>query len=141
MRSDRTDVLIVEDDPSLLGAVADAFLEEGFEVRAFARPEPALETIVRSQPRLVITDEDLPGMFGHELMERACARLGHAAPRFVLLTDPSTPRVFLTGFDAVLYKPFRLDELLAHARSLGLRRAVSGTRVRAGGSAGEEETG
>lgn len=130
MRTDRIDVVIVEDDPTLLSAVADAFCEEGFAVRAFTRPEAALELMIVVTPRLVITDQDLPAMLGHELMQRACVSLGHRAPRFVLLADPSTPRVFLAGFDAVLHKPFRLDELLAEARRLGVRRAVSGTRRR-----------
>lgn len=142
MGNDRVDVVVVEDEPSLLSAVADLFLEEGYRTRAFARPEPALETIVEKRPRLVVIDQELAGMFGHELKQRVCERLGDRAPRFLLLTPPSAPRAVRAGFDAVLHKPFRLDELLGHARALGLRQGGSGVHCRADPSDDDgEETG
>lgn len=136
---ERVDVLVVEDDPRLLVALAEVFREEGFNVRAFASAEAALPFIRSERPRLVVTDEQLPGMVGHELMRRVRDELGASSPRFVLMTGADRPRSELAGFDATLAKPFRLDDLLANARRLGLRRTRSSVRRRADGAS--EETG
>jgi DNA-binding response OmpR family regulator len=125
------DVYVIEDEPRLLAATAGVLLEEGFTVRAFGRAESALQWIELERPRLVITDEQMPGMAGHELMEWAREHLRNRAPRFVLVTGADVPKSILAGFDAVLYKPFRLEDLLSCARRFGQRRAMkSGTQLR-----------
>lgn len=134
-------MLLVEDEPHLLNAMAGIFREEGYEVRAFGRPEAALTTIIAERPTLVVTDEEMPGMAGHELARLVRSSLGHRSPRILLATGARVPRPILALFDGVLYKPFRLDELLAQSRRLGLRQATSSVRIRAGGERSDEETG
>jgi DNA-binding response OmpR family regulator len=140
----RVDVLVVEDDPHLLGAMTEVLREEGFSVRAFASSTSALAAILALPPRLVITDEEMPGLPGHELMRRARERLADRAPRFVLVTSANVPAAHLRGFDGIVYKPFRLDDLLAHTRRLRPHRTISGVRAKAGGeneAGGKNEAG
>jgi DNA-binding response OmpR family regulator len=139
------EIYVIEDDPRLLAAVAGVLEEVDFTVRAFARAELALEPLLHDPPAVVITDEQLPGMPGHQLMREVRERLDLASPRFLLVTGADVPHAIAAGFDGVLYKPFRLDELLAQTRRLIQRRHRSGTQLR--GDVGpfvnaeEEETG
>lgn len=134
-------MLLVEDEPHVLMAMCAVFREEGYAVRAFARPDTALPIIVRERPTLVITDEDMPGMAGHELADRVRAQLGPRTPRLLLVTGANVPRAIVREFDAVLYKPFRLDDLLQQARRLGLRHSRSGMRLRAATATSDDEAG
>jgi DNA-binding response OmpR family regulator len=125
-----TDVYVVEDDPRLLASCVSVFEQEGFTVRGYHRAEAALEAIEGDVPRLVVTDQQMPDLFGDELMREVRARLRDRAPPFLLITGADIPRNVLAGFDGVLYKPFRLDDLVMEARTLGLRRRPSVTRLK-----------
>jgi DNA-binding response OmpR family regulator len=136
---DPTDVFVVEDDPRLLAAIASVLEEEGFTVRTFARADLVLETIAVDVPRLIVTDQEMPGATGHELLREVRARLSDRAPPFLLVTGADVPRAQVQGFEGVLYKPFRLDDLLIEARRLGLRRRPSETRIKPGAASDDED--
>src|ERR1700683_1172662 len=63
-------VLIVEDTPVNLKVVRVLLSRHGFEVRTATTAEEALEVLNEFQPRLVLTDIQLPGMNGLELIKR-----------------------------------------------------------------------
>ena len=115
-------VLIVEDEPNLAAAVAEALTEAGFTVQRAADGEEALE-ILRGQPwDLVICDLKMPRVDGRAFYQA----LGDVAPalrqRLVFVTGD------VLGQDAArfleetgcrwLAKPFRLADLLRAAREV-----------------------
>lgn len=61
-------IFIVEDDPTLNRLVGDYFVTSGHEVERFTRAEDALAAAKSAGPDLVITDVQLPGMNGVELV-------------------------------------------------------------------------
>lgn len=61
-------IFIVEDDPTLNRLVGDYFATSGHEVERFTRAEDALTAAKAAAPDVVITDVQLPGMNGVELV-------------------------------------------------------------------------
>jgi two-component system cell cycle response regulator DivK len=84
-------VLIVEDTPVNLKLVRFLLTREGFDVRAAASAEEALDILKDFRPRIVLTDIQLPGMDGLELTRR-------------LKSDPSTSHVVVLALTAYAMK-------------------------------------
>ena len=63
-------VLLVEDDRALREALADTLLLAGHGFRAVASAEEALEAVAGESFSLVISDVNMPGMDGHQLLGR-----------------------------------------------------------------------
>src|SRR5690349_6109336 len=61
-------LLVVDDDPSLLLAVSETLLAEGYEVITARRGQEALVRIAESLPDLIISDIRMPGMDGYNLV-------------------------------------------------------------------------
>ncbi len=115
-------LLVVDDDPSLLLAVSETLRAEGYEVVTARRGAEALVRVAESLPDLIISDIRMPGMDGYAL-----ARNLRSAPRtrlvpivFLTAKDETADRIagFRTGVDAYLTKPFEPDELVAVIRSI-----------------------
>lgn len=110
-------LLIVDDEPNLLRAVAACLGAEGYEVDTARSGEEALVRVAQSLPDLIVSDVRMPRMDGYAL-----ARLLRSNPRtdlvpivFLTAKDESTERIagIRSGVDAYLTKPFEPDELLA----------------------------
>ena len=110
-------LLVVEDEPNLLRAVAACLRAEGYEVVTARGGAEALVRVAERTPDLVVSDIRMPGMDGYQL-----ARQLRAAPRtalipvvFLTAKDELSDRVegFRSGVDAYLTKPFEPDELVA----------------------------
>jgi DNA-binding NarL/FixJ family response regulator len=115
-------LLVVDDEPNLLMAVAAALRSEGFDVTTARNGKDALLQSARSVPDLVVSDIRMPVMDGYEL-----ARHLRAAPHtrlvpivFLTAKDDTRDRVegFRSGVDVYLTKPFEPDELVAAIRSI-----------------------
>lgn len=110
-------LLIVDDEPNLLRAVAACLRSEGFEVRTARSGKDALVSLAESLPDLIISDVRMPGMDGHEMVQRIRSSPRTALVPVIFLTakDQKEDRIegFRTGVDAYLTKPFEPDELLA----------------------------
>jgi DNA-binding NarL/FixJ family response regulator len=110
-------LLIVDDEPHLLRAVAACLRSEGFEVRTARSGRDALVSLAESLPDLIISDVRMPGMDGHQLVQRIRSSPRTALVPVIFLTakDQKEDRIdgFRTGVDAYLTKPFEPDELLA----------------------------
>jgi DNA-binding NtrC family response regulator len=78
-------VLIVDDEPLLLRALERILRRSPVAVETAASAEEALEVLASREFALVISDLGLPGLNGHQLLER----VGEAWPR--------TQRLLLTG--------------------------------------------
>jgi CheY-like chemotaxis protein len=112
-------VLVVDDDSGIRDSLGDCLRAEGYRVSSARDGAEGLERIQDERPGLVLVDLFMPVMDGHQLLARL---RGDAATREipVVLMTGATPRAGdpLPPADAVLPKPFELDELLAVIRRL-----------------------
>jgi DNA-binding response OmpR family regulator len=117
-------ILIVEDEPSIAGAVKAALSADGHAADVVDDGRDALDWAETYAYDLLILDVILPGLDGFA----ACSALrgkGFAAP-ILMLTALDDVRDRITGLDRgaddYLAKPFSMDELRARVRALGRRR-------------------
>jgi len=115
-------LLVVDDDPSLLLAVSETLRAEGYEVVTARRASEAMVRVAESLPDLIISDIRMPGMDGYAL-----ARNLRSAPRtrlvpivFLTAKDDLADRItgFRTGVDAYITKPFESEELIAIVKNI-----------------------
>jgi DNA-binding response OmpR family regulator len=118
----RIRVLVVDDEPMMVGFLRTGLRYEGFEVSSARDGEEALEVAARVRPDLVVLDVKMPGLDGFQV----CRRL-RADPDLgiIMLTarDEVSDRIegLEGGADDYLVKPFDFDELLSRMRAV-LRR-------------------
>ena len=109
------DLLIVEDDPTLLEGLTELLTMQGHQVRGADCGEAALEAIETQPPELVVSDVLMPGMNGTELLETVRRRPDWAAIPFVFVSASITPvvRRDLATMPGVtfLLKPFDIERL------------------------------
>jgi DNA-binding response OmpR family regulator len=116
-------LLVIEDDPTIAGAIADRFRSEGFTVVVEGDGIRGLELAKRDQPDLVILDVMLPGLDGIEVCRRL--HLDRPVPVIMLTArDEETDLLvgLAVGADDYITKPFSMRELVARVRTV-LRRA------------------
>jgi two-component system response regulator PrrA len=122
--TDRSTVLVVEDDAAVRSAVERGLALHEFGVHGVGSAEDALTAVARQGPDLLVVDVGLPGMSGIEL----CRRLRGAGLEIPVLILSARDQVgdrvsgLQAGADDYLVKPFALDELVARVQAL-LRRA------------------
>ena len=63
-------ILVVEDDPHILRVVSLWLSRQGHEVLEARSGASALELVARHRPEILITDINMPGMDGLELLEQ-----------------------------------------------------------------------
>ena len=124
-------VLLVEDDPAVRGAVERALRHAGHQPALAADGVRALEQATAVPYDAVVLDLGLPGLDGLEVCRRLRAA-GNQVP-VLMLTARAAVSERVSGLDAgaddYLVKPFALDELLARLRALE-RRAPSNGQAR-----------
>jgi two-component system, OmpR family, response regulator RegX3 len=117
-------VLVVEDEPSFVEALAVGLTREGFVVKAARDGEEALTLFEVVQPDLVLLDVMLPKLSGLEVLRHI--RRTSATP-VIMLTAKSSEVDLVVGLeigaDDYVTKPYRLRELVARMRSV-LRRST-----------------
>lgn len=116
-------VLVVEDEEPIAEALALLVLDAGYTPLIASHGRQALELARKRLPALVITDLMMPYLDGAGLITALRADAANAerqAPPIILMTAAGLQRVREVGADAVLSKPFDLDEVEALlARFLG----------------------
>ena len=110
-------LLIVDDEPNLLKAIAAVLRGEGFEVETARNGKDALLQLARSIPDLIVSDVRMPVMDGYKLARHLRSAPHTALIPIIFLTarDETEDRVegFRSGIDVYLTKPFEPDELIA----------------------------
>ena len=110
-------LLVVDDEPNLLRAVAACLKAENYEVSTARSGHEALMQLAESVPDLIISDIRMPGMDGYRLARQLRGSPRTALVPIVFLTakDETADRIegFRAGIDAYLTKPFEPDELIA----------------------------
>jgi FixJ family two-component response regulator len=124
LRVRKTEVILVEDDPSVLRALCRLLEFSGFAVRAFARPSELQAIGIPDASACLIFDVHLPEMTGVELYE-VLAASGCRSP-LILITgyvdEATRAMVERVKPAAFLIKPFSRDSLMAaicHAFATG----------------------
>src|SRR5690242_9565441 len=123
------DVLVVEDEESLLQTLRYNLSRAGHEVRLCTDGRVALDMLLENPPDLVLLDLMLPGMDGIEICRRVRGEVTNPAVSHVpilMLTarDEEIDKVLglEVGADDYITKPFSMHELLARVKAQ-LRRA------------------
>jgi DNA-binding response OmpR family regulator len=123
------DILLVEDDETVVRVVEATLREEGHEVRDVATGRAALEQVKRRAPDLLILDLKLPDMDGRDLCRRLRTDASTRDLPILMMTslDSEADRVrgFEMGADDYLPKPVSYRELALRVRAL-LRRTLGG---------------
>lgn len=115
-------LLVVDDEPNLLVAVAAHLRGEGFDVMTARSGAEALVRVAETLPDLIVSDIRMPGMDGYRLARqlRASPRTALVPVVFLTARDETADRIegFRAGVDAYLTKPFEPDELVAVIRNI-----------------------
>lgn len=119
-------VLVVEDDPQMRGLLLRGLTYEGYQVKAVAEGEEAVETALSMAADLVVLDLMLPGVDGLEVCRRL-REVGNVPVLILTARRSLADKVagFNSGADDYLVKPFALEELLARVKALLRRRGPS----------------
>jgi two-component system KDP operon response regulator KdpE len=117
-----TRILIVDDEPNILGTVAPLLRARGYEVFSAMSGRAGLEAVERDKPDLVVLDLGLPDMDGVEVCRHIRDIL--SVPILVLSArgaEGDKVGALDAGADDYVTKPFGAEELLARIRA-ALRR-------------------
>jgi DNA-binding response OmpR family regulator len=119
------DMLVVDDEPDLRRALADAFVGDGHRVTAVADGSSAIDRASTDRFDVVLLDVALgPGPDGFEVC-RTLRRRGDLVPIIMLTARDSEAEAVLgleSGADDYVTKPFGVTELRSRIRAV-LRRA------------------
>ena len=114
----RPTLLLVEDDDGVRRGLQLLLSGQGFDVRSFASAHTSLADTALQTARYLVADYALAESNGIELITALRARGWHG--RAVLITAFGSPELraaaTVAGFDAMLEKPFRDDDLLRALR-------------------------
>lgn len=112
-------IFVVDDEPMLLD-LAVAILEPlGYTVRTFRDPQMALAEFAKARPALVVTDYQMSGLSGMELIHE-CRRI-HPQQRMLLLSGTVDERIYAADPirpDIFLEKPYQVAEFIKSVRQL-----------------------
>ena len=130
-------ILVVDDEPSILAAMAPLLRGRGYEVSTVMSGRAAIDEVERDAPDLVILDLGLPDIDGVDVCRRI--RESGTVPILVLSArgaEADKVHALDAGADDYVTKPFGAEELLARVR-VALRRTSAlpppGALIAAGG--------
>jgi two-component system OmpR family response regulator len=120
-----TRILVVDDEPSIVDAVATALRYEGFEVEEATNGRDAISAVARFEPDLVVLDWMLPDIEGIEVGRRIRSRGFKMAILFLTAKEAVENKVeaLRAGGDDYVTKPFSLAEVVARVQAI-LRRTA-----------------
>nr|WP_154890102.1 response regulator transcription factor [Paenibacillus xylanexedens] len=112
-------VLVVDDESSIVSAIAYALRREGYEVETANDGEEALEKVALFHPQVMILDVMMPKLDGYGV----CRRLEDREDIGIILLTVKNELVdkivgLEMGADDYMTKPFEIRELLARVKAL-----------------------
>ncbi|HZT64688.1 MAG TPA: response regulator transcription factor [Acidimicrobiales bacterium] len=116
-------VLVVDDEPSIVDAVATSLRYEGFDVSEASTGRKALAAAQENPPDLIVLDVMLPDLDGLEVTRRLRSDGIRVPVLFLTARDAVEDKVagLTVGGDDYVTKPFSLAELVARVHAI-LRR-------------------
>jgi DNA-binding response OmpR family regulator len=116
----RANVLVADDDPTVLALVRMALQNFGMDCVVADNGRAAAEIIRRTRPHAAVLDVNMPGMDGYEVL--SAIRSEGLPVRVILLTarqqESDVIRGFTLGADDYVVKPFSPMELVARLKRL-----------------------
>lgn len=113
-----TDILIIEDDVSLLEVTCDFLEDNGFTVRTCSTGSSALNSIKDTKFKLILLDINLPDLIGFDICR--LIRKNSNVPIIILsarISDTDKITGLDLGADDYISKPFSLNELLSRVKA------------------------
>jgi two-component system phosphate regulon response regulator PhoB len=122
MTTDNKRALIVEDSRTIASIVKHYLQLEGFEVLVAADGTVGLETARRERPRVIVTDLNMPGMSGLDMVRALRADTEtHDIAILMLTSDESAEteqQAMAAGADEYILKPVDPQRLAARVRAV-----------------------
>lgn len=111
------DVLVIDDDPSVLQSILLSLREAGIPAMGFGDPLVALNHASEAAPTIIVVDLMMPGIEGLDLVSALCALEKHAVILVSAFVDiGKTVDAMRLGVDDVLQKPVADDVMEAAIR-------------------------
>jgi CheY-like chemotaxis protein len=113
-------ILVADDEPNIRNTISDVLRKYHVNVTIAANGAEAIERIAANQYDLIISDIKMPDKTGYDVF--AAARKKSVGLPVILMTgfgyDPNhcIVRASQEGLQTVLFKPFRVDQLLGEVR-------------------------
>ncbi len=124
--SNSASILVVDDDPEVLGTLNRALSRQGYQIDTVPSGHEALDFLQTHIPDLIILDVMMPGLNGFEVCERIRSDQSYDQVPVLFLTAREHTDDVVEGLDVggddYVTKPFELTELQARIRAL-LRRS------------------
>jgi two-component system, OmpR family, response regulator len=123
---EKSKILVADDEPSIVDAVATALRYEGYDVDEATTGRGVLTAAQERPPDLIVLDVMLPDVDGFEITRRLRSDGVRSPVLFLTARDALEDKLtgLTVGGDDYVTKPFALAEIVARARAI-LRRAGS----------------
>jgi two-component system, OmpR family, response regulator len=121
-------ILVVDDEPSIVDAVATSLRYEGFEVEEATTGRSALAAAQERPHDLIVLDVMLPDLDGLEVTRRLRADGVRVPILFLTARDALEDKIagLTVGGDDYVTKPFALAEIVARSRAILRRVGATG---------------
>ncbi|WP_304066067.1 ATP-binding response regulator [Pedobacter glucosidilyticus] len=110
-------IWVVDDDPFILDLCSLIFAHHQIAYQCFSSPEEALEAKITDDVKFMFLDMRMPGMNGITLCKKLKEKIQHSDVSVYALTAQVLPeeraQVLNSGFDGLLMKPFKEEQLLS----------------------------
>ncbi len=115
--------MLVVEDSSTIASVVKYFLElEGFDVAVAKDGNSGLEAARRDKPQVIVTDYNMPGMDGMDMVKALRAEATTRGIAVLMLTSEDNvekeARALEAGVDDYILKPVEPRRLAARVRSV-----------------------
>jgi two-component system response regulator RegX3 len=123
MQTPKARILVVEDDPALLGGLLDVLVYNGYEVKGVEDGGRGLDAGLNEAFDLILLDVMLPTLDGFSICKEV--RKKKAGQGIIIITAKGSEDDIVTGFNAgaddYISKPFSLREVMVRVEAV-LRR-------------------
>jgi len=114
-------ILIIEDEPDIREAIAEALSEEGYTVTTAENGEVGLAAALEQRPDLILLDIKMPVMTGQEMLTKLRQDVWGKTAKVVMLTAMDDTRSIVTAHagditDYIIKAHHSLDEILRKVR-------------------------
>lgn len=117
----KSDIMVVDDQPANLKLLEDLLTQQGHAVRSFPRGRLALDAAARKSPDLILLDINMPEMTGFEVCKKLKADEKLAGVPVLFLSALHETRDKLNAFRSggvdYITKPFQLEEVRARVET------------------------
>jgi len=122
MKSQKSDVVLIEDDLALGSLISELLSLSGFNVEWLENGVKALDYLKENTPDIIISDLMMPIMNGEELYSNIKKNIKFSSTPFIMITanmdDEVKIRQLENGVNDYIMKPFKSKELVLKIKNL-----------------------